>query len=101
MNTHTSQGTALITGASSGIGSVYADRLAHRGYDLILAGRDAGRPESLAGKIGGKGEQVRAVLRREVGTEFWARGRAPLGRLPKKIVMPVEAAVDAALAGLE
>jgi short-subunit dehydrogenase len=42
------KGTAVVTGASSGLGKVYAERFAQRGYDLILIARRAERLESLA-----------------------------------------------------
>ncbi len=64
MATH--PGIALVTGASSGIGEIYADRLARRGYDLVLVGRNADKLQDLATSLaaahGSKVEHIVADL---------------------------------------
>ena len=51
MSSPSPKGTALITGASSGIGAVYADRFAKRGYDLILVARNEQRLNAVADRL--------------------------------------------------
>jgi short-subunit dehydrogenase len=43
--------SVLITGASTGLGAVYADRFAKRGHDLVIVARDRARMEILANRL--------------------------------------------------
>ena len=71
MSQHHDTGAALITGASSGIGATYADRLARRGYDLVLVARNAPRLEQRAARLreatGAKSDVFRADLTQKAG----------------------------------
>jgi uncharacterized protein len=101
---------AAVTGASSGIGAVYAERLAARGYDLILVARRADRLEALAGRLEaahgvrvrplaadltkpGDLEAVEAVLRAESGLTLLVNN-AGNGKIADFDALPVADALD-------
>ncbi|MDH4563948.1 SDR family oxidoreductase [Pseudomonas sp. BN411] len=72
--THSHPGTALISGASSGIGAIYADRLARRGHDLILVARNRERLNALARRLSDEtGRNVEVVVADLANKEDLAR----------------------------
>lgn len=73
------KGTALVTGASSGIGAVSADRLARRGHNLILVARDRERLTGMAARLGAETGRTVEVLVADLGR------RDDLGRVEAKL----------------
>jgi len=68
-----SKGTAVVTGASSGVGACYAEQLAERGYDVIMIARNRERMNQLArqltDKTGRSFEVMQADLTRQAGVQ--------------------------------
>lgn len=59
--------TAVVTGASSGLGAIFAEQLAQRGFSLVLAGRDHSRLDAVKQRIG-QGAEVELVVG-DLGTD--------------------------------
>ena len=87
--------TALITGASSGLGAEFARKLAREGSDLVLVARDRQRLEALASELSERHRITATVLPADLAT---VEGRELVaGRLAKD---PVDLLVNNAGIGL-
>jgi short-subunit dehydrogenase len=69
MSNSSNKGVGVVTGASSGIGAVYADRLAKRGYDLILVARNEARLKSLSTRLASETGRSVKVLRADLSNK--------------------------------
>lgn len=90
--------TALITGASSGIGAQFARQLADRGHDLVLVARDEGRLRALAEQPSAQGGVEVEVLAADLSD------RAATERVRQRVAdpqRPIEILVNNAGFGLK
>lgn len=89
MQDTTHKGTALITGASSGIGAIYAQRLARRGYDLILVARNRERLDRLANDLSNTTGRAVEVVQADLGKPSDVRRVEEILRTDASITMLV------------
>lgn len=90
--TISTKGIALVTGASAGIGAVYAERLAHRGYGLILVARNRARLDDLAKRLAGESARTVEVVTADLNDKVDLSRIETLLRTDRRITMLVNSA---------
>jgi short-subunit dehydrogenase len=100
MSNVANKGTALVTGASSGIGAIYAKRLAERGYDVILVARNRDRLNELASTLTTSTGRNFEVVVADLGTPEGVRKVEDVLRNDSSITMLVNNAGVGATASL-
>jgi len=100
MNDNKEMGTAVITGASSGLGEVFAERLAKRGYNLKLVARRKDRLDALAEKLESKYGVKVTNLVADLGSETDLESVVTALKADKSISMLVNNAGTATLSSI-
>jgi NAD(P)-dependent dehydrogenase (short-subunit alcohol dehydrogenase family) len=81
------QGCALIVGGTSGIGLDLAKKLAARGGEVVISGRDLARTQAVAKEIGGK---TRGIALDLTQPEKLAGQLAGLGKVQSLVIAAIE-----------
>ena len=97
---HSSKGISLITGESGRHWLVYADRLARRGYDLILMARNEPRLKQLAARLTKESGRSVIPLRADLGDKTDLANIENIIRNDPSITMLVNNAGTASVAPL-
>jgi short-subunit dehydrogenase len=100
MSNATNPGTALVTGASSGIGAQYAEQLAQRGYDVILVARNRERLDALAARLTTRTGRAFEVVAADLGSPAGVQRVEQILQTDSSITMLVNNAGNGSTAAL-